>query len=173
MAARWWPEKTHTGKKLFSFLLNLNSPIFRSSWAEQQRRSASQRASLIDTLTKTKQKPGGRAAAALRAEDWLQGVEHLPEWLGPAQETETETDPKVSNYLLYYLLYLLSSLQVVSGKKVCLCSKKKTRKKKEWHGGWRRDDCVRQQGISGELFMTFVVVNWWLQPQVLHLSKIV
>ena len=44
MSKKWQRDgdlRKHTGEKLFSFLLNLNSPIFRSSWAEQQRRSAS------------------------------------------------------------------------------------------------------------------------------------
>ena len=57
----------------------------------------------------------------------------LSDW--DAQETEIETDPKVSNYLLYYLLYLLFSLQVVSGKKVCLCSKKKNKKEERMTRG--------------------------------------
>ena len=70
----------------------------------------------------------------------------LSDW--DAQETEIETDPKVSNYLLYYLLYRVSRWCLK--KKVLLCSKKKARKKKERHGAGRQGDCVRQQGISGE-----------------------
>ena len=67
----------------------------------------------------------------------------LSDW--DAQETEIETDPKVSNYLLYYLLYPVSRWCLK--KKVLLCSKKKQERRKNdtWPGGR-----VRQQGISGE-----------------------
>ena len=47
---------------------------------------------------------------------------------------------------------------MVSGKKVCLCSKKKQERRKNDTGAGG-GMTVYGNGISGELFMTFVVVN--------------